>query len=98
MRLQRRFRSVIIDERAGQKASTGCVTFSQRLRCLQSVAALENDADGFANGFQTREFRDVRVQTENFLVDIRDEDSFGMTLVSRLARIDHHFSLDFIFQ
>jgi hypothetical protein len=63
-----------------------------------NVATLENDADAFAREFQRLEFRDARAQAGNFLVDIRDEDSFGMTLVSRLARIDHHFSLDFIFQ
>jgi len=30
-------------------------------------------------------------------VDFHHENSFVVTLVSRLARIDHHFFLDFIF-
>jgi len=35
---------------------------------------------------------------QKITVDIRDEISVGVTLVSRLARIHHHFFLDFIFQ
>ena len=39
-----------------------------------------------------------RMRQQKIRVDIRDEIYVCVTLVSRLARIDHHFFLDFIFQ
>jgi len=38
------------------------------------------------------------MRIRKILVDIRHENSFGVTLVTRLAPLDHHFFLDFIFQ
>jgi len=67
-----------------------------RLLLLQALplVQLEISRHGSINEVATRNLVNVFCK---IMVDIRRKNSFVVTLVRQLARLDHHFFLDFIF-